>query len=79
MNFKQNNILLSKNQIKWHLQKIRESKFPKNDIFLKDISKNKNKLNKNIIFTSLFHYYFDVHKYLWMELLNQHQELFIKF
>ena len=39
MNLKQNNILLSKNQIKWLLQKIRENKFHKNDIFLKDITK----------------------------------------
>ena len=82
MNLKQNKILLSKNQIKWLLQKIRESNFPNNEKFLQDISKilitfennklelknipfcfksvntiniiNKNKLDKYIIFTSIF-------------------------
>ena len=38
-NFKNNNILLKKNQIKYLLQKYREEKFPSNDKYLIDISK----------------------------------------
>ena len=34
-----NNIYLKKNSIKWLLQKLREEKYPSDEIFLKDISK----------------------------------------
>ncbi len=37
-NFKNNKIKLTKNQIKWQLQKIREKNFPNNNEYLKDIS-----------------------------------------
>jgi hypothetical protein len=37
-NFKNNNINLTENQIKWRLQKIREKNFPNDAEFLKDIS-----------------------------------------
>ena len=37
-NFKSNNINLTKNQVKWNLQKIREQNFPNNNEYLKNIS-----------------------------------------
>ena len=40
-NLKINNISLSRNQVKWKLQQIREELFPNNNDFLKDISKIK--------------------------------------
>lgn len=38
-NLRNNNIYLKKNSIKWLLQKLREEKYPSDEIFLKDISK----------------------------------------
>ena len=40
-NLKSNKIILTHNQIKWRLQKLREVKFPNNNDFLKDITKIK--------------------------------------
>ena len=46
-NFKNNNINLTVNQIKWRLQKIREQNFPNDMEFLKDISKIKITFDNN--------------------------------
>ena len=40
-NLRNNNIYLKKNSVEWLLQKLREEKYPSDEIFLKDISKIK--------------------------------------
>ena len=47
-NLKNNNIVLTTNQIRWILQKLREKEFVSDEIFLKDISKINISLDNNI-------------------------------
>ena len=47
-NLKNNNVILTTNQIKWILQKLREKEYVSDEIFLKDISKINISLDDNI-------------------------------
>ena len=46
-NLKNNRIYLTKNQVKWLLQKLREESFTNDDAFMKNISNIKLKLDNN--------------------------------
>ena len=52
-NIEHNGLKLTRNQLKWILQKIRENKFPSDDIFTKDISKITITFDININMTNL--------------------------
>ena len=47
-NLRQNGFDLKINQIKWLLQKIRDAKYPANEIYMKDISKITISFDNNI-------------------------------
>ena len=52
-NLRQNGFDLKTNQIKWLLQKIREAKYPANEIYMKDISKITISFDNNISMKNL--------------------------